>query len=44
MFRTIMISAVSALTLSAAAFAQQGGSAQEAQAMLNKALAAWHGP
>ena len=40
MFRTIMIGAVSALTLSAAALAQQGGTAQEAQAMLNKAIAA----
>jgi hypothetical protein len=40
MFRTLMIGAVSALTLSAAAFAQQGGTAQEAQAMLAKAAAA----
>jgi hypothetical protein len=40
MFRTLMIGAVSALTLSAAAFAQQGGTAQEAQAMLDKAVAA----
>jgi hypothetical protein len=35
-----MIGAVSALTLSAAAFAQQGGTAEEARAMLNKAVAA----
>jgi len=35
-----MIGAVSALTLSAAAFAQQGGTAQEARAMLDKAIAA----
>jgi hypothetical protein len=40
MFRTLMIGAVSALTLSAAAFAQQGGTAQEARAMLDKAIAA----
>jgi hypothetical protein len=40
MFRTLMIGAVSALTLSAAAFAQQGGTAQEARAMLDKAVAA----
>jgi len=42
MFRTLIISAVSgaALTLSAAAFAQQGGTAQEARAMLDKAAAA----
>jgi hypothetical protein len=40
MSRTLMIGAASALTLSAAAFAQQGGTAQEAQAMLNKAVAA----
>jgi hypothetical protein len=39
MFRTIMIGAVSALTLSAAAFAQQQGE-QEARAMLSKAVAA----
>ena len=39
MFR-LMIGAVSALTLSAAAFAQQGGTAQEARAMLDKAIAA----
>jgi hypothetical protein len=35
-----MIGAVSAFTLSAAAFAQQGGTAQEARAMLDKAVAA----
>ena len=40
MFRTLMIGAVSALTLSVAAFAQQGGTAQEARAMLDKAVAA----
>jgi len=40
MFRTLMIGAVSALTLSAAAFAQQGGTAEEAKAMLGKAVAA----
>ena len=40
MFRTLMIGAVSALTLSAAAFAQQGGTAQEARAMLDKAVVA----
>ena len=44
MFRTLMIGAASAavLTLSAAAFAQQGqlGTAQEARAMLDKAVAA----
>ncbi len=40
MFRTLMIGAVSALTLSAAAFAQQGGTAEEARAMLDKAVAA----
>ena len=38
MFRTLMIGAVSALTLSTAALAQQG--AKEAQAMLDKAVAA----
>ena len=38
MFRTLMIGAVSALTLSTAAFAQQGP--QEARAMLDKAIAA----
>ena len=42
MFRALIISAVSgaALTLSAATFAQQGGTAQEARAMLDKAVAA----
>jgi Single Cache domain 2 len=40
MFRTLIIGAVSALTLSAAAFAQQGGTEQEARAMLDKAVAA----
>ena len=40
MFRTLMIGAVAALTLSAAAFAQQGGTAEEARAMLDKAVAA----
>ena len=40
MFRTLMIGAVSALTLSTAAFAQQGSSPQEARAMLDKAVAA----
>jgi hypothetical protein len=42
MLRTLIISAVSgaALTLSAATFAQQGGTAQEARAMLDKAVAA----
>jgi len=40
MFRTFMIGAVSALTLSAAALAQQGGTPQEARAMLDKAVAA----
>ena len=42
MIRTFMIGAVSAtaLALSAAAFAQQGGTAQEARAMLDKAVAA----
>jgi Single Cache domain 2 len=40
MFRTLMIGAVSALALSAAAFAQQGGTSQEARAMLDKAVAA----
>ena len=41
MLRTLLISAVSgaALTLSAATFAQQGGTAQEARAMLDKAVA-----
>jgi hypothetical protein len=40
MFRSLIIGAVSALALSAAAFAQQGGTAQEARAMLDKAVAA----
>src|SRR5499427_10755761 len=42
MLRTLMIGAVSAaaLTLSAAAFAQQGGTPQEARAMLDKVIAA----
>src|SRR5262245_55867312 len=40
MFRTLMIGAVSALALSTAAFAQQGGSPREARAMLDKAVAA----
>src|SRR5262249_37830097 len=40
MLRTLMIGAVSALTLSAPALAQQGGTAQEARAMLDKAVAA----
>ena len=40
MFRTLIIGAVSALTLSAASFAQQGGTPQEARAMLDKAVAA----
>ena len=40
MFRTLMIGAVSALTLSAVAFAQQGGTPEEARAMLDKAVAA----
>ena len=40
MLRTLMIGAVSALTLSVAAFAQQGGTPQEARAMLDKAIAA----
>jgi Single Cache domain 2 len=35
-----MIGTVSALTLSAAAFAQQGGTPQEARAMLDKAVTA----
>jgi hypothetical protein len=35
-----MIGAVSALTLSAASFAQQGGTPQEARAMLDKAITA----
>jgi hypothetical protein len=42
MIRTLMIGAASAtaLALSGAAFAQQGGTAQEARAMLEKAVAA----
>ena len=40
MFRTLMIGTVSALMLSAVAFAQQGGTEQEARAMLDKAIAA----
>ena len=42
MLRTLIVSAVlgAALTLSTATFAQQGGTAQEAQAMLDKAVAA----
>ena len=42
MLRTLIISAVlgAALTLSAATFAQQGGTAQEARTMLDKAVAA----
>src|SRR5260370_25713625 len=42
MLGTLIISAVSgaALTLSAATFAQQGGTEQEARAMLDKAIAA----
>jgi hypothetical protein len=42
MFRTLTICTVSAaaLTLSGAAFAQQGGTPQEARAMLDKAIAA----
>jgi hypothetical protein len=40
MFRALMIGTVSALTLSAAAFAQQGGTPQEARAMLDKAVTA----
>ena len=40
MFRTLIIGAVSALTLSAAALAQQGGTPQQARAMLDKAVAA----
>jgi len=42
MLRTLIISAVlgAALTLSPATFAQQGGTAQEARAMLDKAVAA----
>ena len=40
MLRTLIIAAVAALTLSAAAFADQGGTAEEAKAMLGKAVAA----
>src|SRR5262249_3124000 len=40
MFRTLMIGAISALTLSTTAFAQQVGTPQEARAMLDKAVAA----
>src|SRR3974377_2324081 len=40
MFRTLMIGAVSALTLSATAFAQEGGTPEAARAMLDKAVAA----
>src|SRR5262245_44274715 len=40
MFRPLIIGTVSALALSAVAFAQQGGTAQEARAMLDKAVAA----
>ena len=42
MFRTLMIGSVSAaaLILSGVAFAQQGGTEQEARAMLDKAIAA----
>ena len=40
MFRTLMIGAASALALSAAALAQQGGTEQEARTMLDKAVAA----
>jgi len=40
MLRTFMIAAVAALTISATAFAQQGGTAEEAKAMLEKAVAA----
>jgi hypothetical protein len=42
MVRAFMVAAVSAaaFTLSVAAFAQQGGTAQEARAMLDKAIAA----
>src|SRR5215470_20218085 len=40
MFRRLMIGVVSALTLSTAAFAQQGGTPEEARAMLDKAIAA----
>src|SRR4051794_4137108 len=40
MLRTFLIAAAAALTLSAAAFAQQGGTAEEARAMLDKAVTA----
>ena len=40
MLRTFMIAGTAALTLSGAAFAQQGGTAEEARAMLDKAVAA----
>jgi signal transduction histidine kinase len=40
MWRTFMIAAAAALTLSAAAFAEQGGTAEEAKALLDKAVAA----
>jgi hypothetical protein len=40
MLRKFIIAAAAALTLSAAAFAQQGGTAEEARAMLDKAIAA----
>src|SRR5262245_17154969 len=40
MLRTFMIAAAAALTLSAAAFAGEGGTAEEARAMLDKAVAA----
>ena len=40
MLRKFMIAGAAALTLSAAAFAQQGGTAEEAKAMLDKAVAA----
>jgi Single Cache domain 2 len=40
MLRTFMIAAAAALTLSAAAFGEQGGTAEEARAMLDKAVAA----
>ena len=38
--RMLIIAAVSALTLSAAVFAGQAGTAEEAKAMLNRAVAA----
>ena len=40
MLRTFMIVAAAALTLSTAAFAQQGGTAEEARAMLDKPVTA----